>query len=257
VHQALTELWRDIGSQANLLAFDESALRQKTEHAANAAVDTLCRARPDLMTDAFAALERERLNHLLLRLTSLEKSRAPFEVVACEQSRAPEVAGVQLNARLDRVDKLADGSHVILDYKTGLANIGGWLGERPDEPQLPLYASSDDAVVSGVSFVQLRAREVAFKGLTRDADVLPGVVTLAVSKALSEQYGGWPALLDSWRTVLEQLARDYLAGHGEVTPKRYPKTCEYCDLGALCRVRELTEHTAPGDADDAEAGEAQ
>ncbi len=253
VHQALSVLWRDINSHANLLALDEAALEQKTKSAVDAAVDVLCRARPDLMTDAFAALERERLTALLLRLTALEKARAPFEVVACEQPRAPVIAGVRVSARLDRVDSLADGSQVILDYKTGLANIGGWLGERPDEPQLPLYAVSGDADVSGVAFVQLRAREVAFKGLTRDDKVLPEVATLAASKNLSTQYAGWPALLDSWRTVLEQLARDYLAGHAEVAPKRYPQTCAYCELGALCRVRELTERAASIDAEESES----
>ena len=253
VHQALSVLWRDINSHANLLALDEAALEQKTKNAVNAAVDVLCRARPDLMTDAFAALERERLTALLLRLTALEKTRAPFEVVACEQPRALVIAGVHLSARLDRVDRLADGSHVILDYKTGAAHIGGWLTERPDEPQLPLYAVSGDVAVSGVAFVQLRAREVAFKGLTRDDQILPDVATLAASKNLSSQYASWPALLDAWRTVLEQLARDYLAGHAEVAPKRYPQTCAYCELGALCRVRELTERAASIDAEESES----
>lgn len=253
VHHALAALWRDLGSQANLLVLDAAALDQKIRSAVNTAVDALCQVRPDLMTDAFAALERERLSALLLRLTALEKSRAPFEVAACEQPRAPVVAGVHLNARLDRVDRLADGSQVILDYKTGLANIGSWLTERPDEPQLPLYAVSGDADVSGVAFVQLRAREVAFKGLTRDDQVLPDVGTLAASKTWAAQYAGWPALLASWRTVLEQLARDYLDGRAEVAPKRYPQTCEYCELGALCRVRELTERTASADVDESEA----
>jgi probable DNA repair protein len=251
VHQALSVLWRDISSQAALLALDDAALAQKTRTAVDAAVDALCRTRPDIMTDAFAALERSRLTALLLRLAALEKSRAPFEVVACEQQRAIEIGGVQLNARLDRVDALADGSHVILDYKTGLAHIGAWLSERPDEPQLPLYAVSGDAEadVSGVAFVQLRAREVAFKGLTREDKVLPEVATLAASKTLAVQYAGWPALLDSWRSVLEQLARDYLAGQAAVAPKRFPQTCEYCALGALCRVRELTERAAADDGD--------
>ncbi len=254
-HQALSLLWREIGSQAALLALDEAALTQKTRGAVDAAVDALCRARPDIMTEAFAALERSRLTALLLRLAALEKSRTPFEVVACEQQRAIEIGGVQLNARLDRVDALADGSRVILDYKTGLAHIGAWLTDRPDEPQLPLYAVSGDADggadadVAGVAFVQLRAREVAFKGLTRDENVLPAVATLAASKNLSVEYASWPALLAAWRNVLEQLARDFLAGNAAVTPKRFPQTCEYCALGALCRVRELNERAAVDDGD--------
>jgi probable DNA repair protein len=251
VHHALTLLWRDLGSQAHLLALDDAAIEQKIHGAVNGAVDALCAKRPDIMTDAFAAIERTRLHALLLRLTALEKNRAPFEVVGREQQRPIEIAGMRLSARLDRVDQLQDGSQLILDYKTGLANIGGWLGERPDEPQLPLYAVSDAADVAGVAFVQLRAREVAFKGVTRDGEVLPDVAALAASKTLVAQYATWPALLDAWRTVLEQLARDYLAGHAEVAPKYYPKTCEYCGLNSLCRVQELTARSAAADGDDA------
>ena len=253
-HQALAVLWRELGSQATLLALDDAGLAQKITLAVNSAVDALCQTRPDIMTEAFAALERTRLITLLTRLATLEKSRAPFAVVACEQVRAPVIAGVQVHARLDRVDQLVgsgEGSQVILDYKTGYAHIGGWVGERPDEPQLPLYAVDTGAGVSGVSFVQLRAREVAFKGLTRDEQVLPDVGTLATSKTLSAQHADWPALLASWRAVLEQLARDYLAGHAEVAPKLYPKTCEYCELSALCRVRELMDRGASIDAEDA------
>jgi ATP-dependent helicase/nuclease subunit B len=249
VHQALSVLWRDIGSLEILLALSAAALVERTASAVNAAVDALCRARPDVMSVAFAALERERLTSLLLRLAVLEKQRVPFEVVACEDSRALSIAGVLLTARLDRVDRLADGSHLILDYKTGVANIGAWTGGRPDEPQLPLYAVTGEADVSGIAFVQLRAREVAFKGVTREAQVLPEVASLDASRTLAAQYPDWPALLASWRTALEQLARDYLAGRAEVAPKRYPQTCEYCELGALCRVQELAQHAAAADGE--------
>ncbi len=256
VHHALSALWQDLGSHAQLLALSAAELDPKISAAVNTAVAALSRAQPGLMSEAFAALERDRLKALLLRLTELEKSRAPFVVVAREQPRALQIAGVQLNARLDRVDRLADGSEIILDYKTGLAHTGGWLGERPDEPQLPLYATSSETDISGIAFVQLRAREIAFKGVTRDDAVLPDVSALAASKSFAQQYANWPALLQSWRGVLEQLARDYLAGSAEVAPKDLHRTCEYCDLQALCRVRELTANTAPDDGDDRDNGEA-
>ena len=243
VHQALSVLWRDLGSHAALAALDDGAVQLRVQVAVDAAVDELCRVRPDIMSDAFAELERRRLTALLLRLTTLEKMRAPFVVVASEQTRAIDIGGVLLNSRLDRVDRLADGSEVILDYKTGMASTNGWLGERPDEPQLPLYTVSNETDVAGLTFVQLRAREVAFKGLTRDAQVLPEVAALADNKNFSAQYAAWPALLASWRAVLEQLAHDYLAGHAEVAPKHFPATCEYCGLHGLCRVRELQSRT--------------
>ena len=37
------------------------------------------------------------------------------------------------------MDRLADGARVLIDYKTGVATAD-WRGERPDNPQLPIYA---------------------------------------------------------------------------------------------------------------------
>ena len=41
--------------------------------------------------------------------------------------------------RIDRVDRLADDARVLIDYKTGAATTD-WRGDRPDNPQLPIYA---------------------------------------------------------------------------------------------------------------------
>ena len=34
------------------------------------------------------------------------------------------------------------------------------------------------------------------------------------------------------------MAQEFLDGRAEVDPREYPKTCERCDLQALCRVHE-------------------
>jgi ATP-dependent helicase/DNAse subunit B len=44
--------------------------------------------------------------------------------------------------------------------------------------------------------------------------------------------------LEDWDKYIEQLAKDFLAGHAEVNPRDYPKTCERCGLQTLCRVDE-------------------
>ena len=41
-----------------------------------------------------------------------------FEVVAVEQKRTIEFSNLQLEGRIDRMDKVA-GGHVLIDYKTG------------------------------------------------------------------------------------------------------------------------------------------
>jgi hypothetical protein len=135
---------------------------------------------------------------------------------------------------------------VILDYKTGEASPKDWVGPRPDAPQLPLYAITDTADVAAVSFAVLRAQEVRFKGLAREDGLIPEVTSLARSRNMRDM-PDWRALLDAWRTTLEALATEFLSGHAAVAPKNYPRTCERCDLAALCRVKELIDRGPTSD----------
>jgi hypothetical protein len=51
----------------------------------------------------------------------------------------------------------------------------------------------------------------------------------------------WEGLLAEWRRVVEALGGAFLAGDARVDPKNGSKTCKYCDLGPLCRIRERDE----------------
>ena len=73
--------------------------------------------------------------------------------------------GVTVNAKLDRMDTLAGGERVVIDYKTGKCAVSAWLGRRPDEPQLPMYVLGEEGGASGVAFAQLRPGELKFAGL--------------------------------------------------------------------------------------------
>ena len=49
--------------------------------------------------------------------------REPFEVERLEQgaSESHGIAGLEFSVRIDRIDRLADGARVLIDYKSGLA----------------------------------------------------------------------------------------------------------------------------------------
>jgi hypothetical protein len=42
----------------------------------------------------------------------------------------------------------------------------------------------------------------------------------------------------AWKTYIEQLAHDFIAGRADVDPREYPETCKRCDLHAACRIQE-------------------
>jgi ATP-dependent helicase/nuclease subunit B len=163
----------------------------------------------------------------------MEKLRPEFSVAGIEAERVVTISGVRVKMRADRVDQLPGGREIILDYKTGQLKSKGWDGDRPDEPQLPLYCVTNERPVAGAAFAAIRTGDVGFYGLTAAGTNLPGMKNFSKSPVPFERQ------LDEWRRVLEQLATDYRDGRAVVDPKS--KACDNCGLRGLCRIREF-EH---------------
>jgi ATP-dependent helicase/nuclease subunit B len=151
--------------------------------------------------------------------------------VGIETERLIGIAGLQIRVRADRVDALPDGREIILDYKTGQLRSDVWEGERPDEPQLPLYCTTSDTPVAGAAFAQIRTGELRFRGLTATGAELPQLTKMKINPAIP-----FDRQLVEWRRVLEDLAEDFRAGKAEVDPK--PGACDNCGLRGFCRIRE-------------------
>jgi probable DNA repair protein len=234
LHTLMAQLWGELKSKAVLGALAPDALSSAISRAATAAV---AGAR---LEGRFAALEQARLERLAREWLELERSRADFEVAAIEQPRALEIGGLTLSGRIDRMDRLADGSHLLLDYKTSRQlSPRQWLGERPDEPQLPLYATAVEEDIGAVAFARLRRGEMRFTGYARAAGAAPGVT----------RHEGWNALLGEWRKALGALALAFASGSAPVDPKQGLATCRNCGLEPLCRVHERLNALASGDGE--------
>jgi ATP-dependent helicase/nuclease subunit B len=163
-------------------------------------------------------------------------------VVAVEEKRVVQFGGVAVNAKLDRMDKLGGGGHVVLDYKTGEASVTAWLGTRPDEPQLPLYAIGSEKDIAVVAFARVKTGELEFKGIARDKDLLPGVKTIADQRsALAKSYGSWDNLVGGWRRELAALGQGFASGDARVAPKHGDETCQFCGMQPLCRINERND----------------
>ena len=145
-----------------------------------------------------------------------------------EEKRKLAVAGLELNGRIDRMDKLEAGGHALIDYKTGKPSPNEWLGERPDDPQLPLYALNAKEDISAVAFAKLRTGEMRYMGFSDREELIPSV----------KPAKDWKALFAGWKKELETLGSGFASGDARVDPKQLLHTCRYCDLQPLCRVYE-------------------
>jgi len=204
----------------------------------------------DTWMAAYLKSEQRRLVRLLEEyLREHEAVRVPFTVESTEkQLDDVRVGGLKLRLRTDRVDVVGDGQRLLLDYKTGEVSTKDWEGERPGEPQLPLYAVFGNVEdVAGVLFARIRVGETRLEGCVRDARAL--VRKDANSKLTKLPYDD--GIREEWENALVNLAEDFLHGDARVDPKE-KKTCRFCAMPGICRVAELRE--AVGD-DEAETGE--
>ena len=160
---------------------------------------------------ALLDLERDRLTALLGKLLEAESRRGAYTVENLEQRRKIRVDSWLVRARIDRVDRLSDGTVAVLDYKTGrYAGKPDWFGDRLHDTQLPLYALELGERVSAAVIVALREPNVSYRGVWRDPDAFPR----KPEKLPDER--SWQAQIDIWRDQLATLAREYTDGDTRV-----------------------------------------
>lgn len=233
VHRILERIWGRLKSHGRLLEETEDGLAEIVRSHVEPEIRKLLGGR-FRRNPRFAEIERARLTAVIGEWMDVERRRQAFTVVDQEERRTVEVGGIKVNIRADRVDRLEDGSLVILDYKTGECGPADWKGARPDEPQLPIYAVSAEAPVAGVVFARLRTGDAGFRGLAESPDIVPGVRVPDGQQPLART-------IDEWRAVLDGLGRDFREGRAHVDPKDPAQTCRYCALPSLCRIGQGTE----------------
>jgi ATP-dependent helicase/nuclease subunit B len=233
IHLALSELWQALRDRAGLAALDPGALQHHIDVALEGAAERhLARLPRGLLQVELT--EGKRAIEELLRL---EFSRPDFEVVQREHRVEIELGGLRISGQVDRVDRVAGGL-VLIDYKSGEASAANWRGERPEEPQMPLYALAFHAELTALVYASLKPGAVCFKGLARSAAALGEALPARDVAPQAE----WDQRLEEWRAVLEALGRAFAAGNASVDPVRgagMNGACSRCHLATLCRRDEL------------------
>ena len=227
IHKILDLLWQGLGSQQHLLLLTPDELHQQIENAILSALAPLIDEGSHSFSPLIQDVEIARLHRLINASLDWEKQRPSFVVDALEQSFTIQLAGIDFHLRVDRLDKIASDKKWVIDYKSSLPLNKPWNEERPEAPQLLLYALLDNDI-NGLLFVQLKAGRITCSGLSEDDVPVRGVSALKKGET-------WSDLQQQWHQQLTQLATEFRIGHCPPTPNRL-STCQYCDFPNLCRT---------------------
>jgi ATP-dependent helicase/nuclease subunit B len=250
IHAVLQRVWAVLKDQDGLFNRDEAALAAEVGHAVADVLAHSRAARLLKIQPRLAAVEAARLERLVLLWLEVEKERAPFAVEFVEDKRVVNAGRLPLSVKLDRMDRILigdlAGGGMVIDYKTGRANVSAWEGERPDEPQLPLYLLASEEDIAALAFAQVRVGEMGLKGLARAGGSARGVGAPAALEGESDA-AAWERNVREWRRNVAALGDAFVAGMARVDPKHGTLTCSRCDLHMLCRIADDYAEAEGGD----------
>jgi probable DNA repair protein len=233
VHHVLEHVWSVLRDSRALEALDPDVQRELIEAGAERALRAVCARRDPGAT--WRRRERTRLHNLLGKWLQTERRRQPFAVEWLEREAKFASAGLVFNLRIDRADRLLqDGARILIDYKTGNASAD-WRGERPANPQLPIYGVLNPESLAAVAYANVNAAEPTFVCESERADLLrPGLRRTSLEGSAS-----LAALLEIWSGRIDALAAGLATGQAQVAPTA--TACRYCRLQGLCRVPSMLD----------------
>jgi len=210
VHRALELLLADLPSRASLAALRTGQINARIGECVDRALRERMRGAHRSL-GVYAQLERDRLLPLLRMLVAEEVAREDFVVERLEAKATAKIGGIEIDCRIDRVDRLDDSSFAIIDYKTGLrATPADWFKSRLVEPQLPLYVHVIGADVDAIVIGSVRPGAVGYQGLWQS----PG--TFSGSPYRSRAQLEWPDQRVRWSEQLEELVTEYVRGDSRI-----------------------------------------
>ncbi|ABL01987.1 hypothetical protein Rmag_0199 [Candidatus Ruthia magnifica str. Cm (Calyptogena magnifica)] len=219
IHNVLQYIYQKITSKEQLLALN-------TKELDNLILNKINTVLKRHLNSSFKKIEKLRLSHLIHTFIEADKLREDFYVLTTEQNITANIANLEFETRLDRLDRMSNGDKIIFDYKTSTTSISSWYGSAISEPQLPIYAITNN--VQGAAFIELASNKINFKGLSKNPDSLPK------QSKYKDKYQDWNKQLKIWQQTLNIASIDFQNGITTVLPNK--NACNFCEFDLLCRI---------------------
>ncbi len=218
VHDALHRLYLELPSRDDLRGWTDLPER------IGRAVEAACarhRRNADAVLLQRLAMEQVRIGGLLGEFLAIDREREAFEVAAVERTLELREARVLLELRIDRIDRLADGHLLVIDYKTGAEKKFLDGQGKPREIQLVAYACALEEAVGALALANIDSRVVGFSGA--------GAGFTAADE--------WPAQLESWKYAVRTACAEIAAGDVRINGRQ--AVADARPLNLLSRFTEL------------------
>ena len=226
IHKILETFFNEIKSGASLLSLTELELDNLIEKHTESATLSLPKSN-------FKLNEKIRLVKIIRQHIDLEKQRSDFEVIKTESTSEVDINGLKFSTRIDRMDRLANGDSLIIDYKTGKdVKVSQMTGDPIDQAQLPIYAVTNS--VDGVAFATINSNDCQFKAITKNKSELP------LTKQAINRMPEWDKQITEWTSILNSASEQFQNGIASVLPVK--NACDYCDYDLLCRVKKSSNN---------------
>jgi probable DNA repair protein len=226
IHKILETFFNEIKSGASLLKLTELELDNLIEKHTESATQNLPKSN-------FKLNEKIRLVKIIRQHIDLEKQRSDFEVIKTESTSEVNINGLKFSTRIDRMDRLANGDSLIIDYKTGKdVKVSQMTGDPIDQAQLPIYAVTNS--VDGVAFATINSNDCQFKAITKNKSELP------LTKQAINRMPEWDKQITEWTSILNSASKQFQNGIASVLPVK--NACDYCDYDLLCRVKKSSNN---------------
>jgi len=245
VHDVLQRFYEKYGSSEALQDLAEEQCGEEIEALLRQELNRLPGSDEAFMQQLIV-IEQQRLAGRIADFIHMDRQRLAFVVQECEQKHEVTVGPISVSLKLDRLDRLADGGQMVIDYKTGKVERKNWNPQHLTDPQLPLYVTRLADKPSAIVFAQLSAHGAAFAGVGNGEVSVAGVAEPGSGRGRvryrktggdGEIIDSWEVLLLAWDEALLRLAKDFARGDFSIDPEN-PNEARG-QLAPLTRIYEL------------------